>query len=527
VLRSWCTYSAYPADRASYDANWCCFYCIFVVIAGTVLANEEIINGLSERGGHPVLRQPLRQWVLKITQYADKLAEGLTAEGADEESKMKKVAKEAARAAVTGALLSGVGSAAGGAIGAVLKTKVHPVAARAAGAAVNVALGGHVASAAVGAVGAVIGDGVKTNVANAVLEAVGAAADKTQEGLEDGLQWPEGTISAQKQWIGRSEGAEVSFEVSLPQQGDTQEGKALEEGVKVFTTRPDTLMGVTYLVLAPEHPLVPSLTAPEQQAAVETYLRQSNSKSDLERTSTGRDKGKTGVALGSHAVHPITAEEIPIWIADYVLSGYGTGAVMAVPAHDERDFEFANLFGLPIKQVIAPAPVERENDEGVAEEVEQAVTLPFTDEGVVVNSGKSLQGLTSAEARDAVLDHLELSGQGRRQVTYKLRDWVFSRQRYWGEPIPIYFPVDMHSEDPGASPLNGDPHNVRYDQPIAVEESELPLLLPEMQDFHPGDDPRGCLARAKDWVYFMKQGRWYARETNTMPQVRCPVCALQ
>lgn len=377
-----------------------------------MLANEEIINGVSERGGHPVYRQPLRQWVLKITQYADKLEAELGTE-------------------VTGS-------------SAVEGGRVTP------------------------------------------------------------LQWPEGTLSAQKQWIGRSVGAEIEF--ALPKDGSG----AAESSVKVFTTRPDTLMGVSYLVLAPEHPLVAQLTTPAQKAAVDAYLAQIAGKSDLERTSTGKDRGKTGVSLGSVAAHPITGEAVPIWTADYVLAGYGTGAVMAVPAHDERDFEFAQTFSLPIKQIIQPSGASTSD----------ATTLPYTGDGVLINSGAELNGRTSAEAQEVLIGQLEASNRGRRQVTYKLRDWVFSRQRYWGEPIPIYFPVEMAAgSGPSASPLRGDPHTVRYDQPIPVPDDELPLLLPEMVDFHPGDDPRGCLARAKDWVYFQRDGKWFARETNTMPQV--------
>ena len=372
---------------------------IYSCIAGTVLANEEIINGLSERGNHPVIRQPLRQWVLKITQYADKLEEGL-----------------------------GLDASCGG----------------------------------------------------------------------PRLQWPEGTLSAQKQWIGRSTGAEITF--GVPSLSPSQ-------SIDVFTTRPDTLMGVSYLVLAPEHPLVDSLTSPDRRSEVQSYLAQVSGKSDMQRTSVGKDRGKTGVSLGSCAIHPLTGEEVPIWIADYVLAGYGTGAVMAVPAHDERDFEFATLFGLRIKQVIKPTAVDGD------------YVLPFTGEGVVVNSGVGLDGLCSVAGQDAVITRLEANGRGRRQVTYKLRDWVFSRQRYWGEPIPIYFPVEMLTPDGTGSPIEGAPHRVLYDQPIPVEEAELPLKLPDMEDFHPGDDPRGCLARAHHWRFFQRDGQWFARETNTMPQV--------
>lgn len=371
-----------------------------------MLANEEIIDGLSERGNHPVVRQPLRQWILKITQYADKLEEDL-----------------------------------------------H--------------LGG----------------------------------DKQ-------INWPEGTLSAQKQWIGRSVGAEIKF--TLP----SAQGQCID----VFTTRPDTLMGVTYIVLAPEHPLVAQLTTASHKEGVAKYQALITGKSDLERTSVGKDKGKTGVPLGSYAVHPISGEQVPIWIADYVLSGYGTGAVMAVPAHDERDFEFATLFNLPIKQVVAPT--------GPSAASVPATALPMTEPGVVVNSGKDFDRKLSADCQEAMISQLENLGRGKRQLTYKLRDWVFSRQRYWGEPIPIYFPVRMLTADGLGSPAEGAAHEVLYDQPIPVEEAELPLKLPEMTDFHPGDDPRGCLARAKDWRFFQKDGKWFARETNTMPQVRTSLSLL-
>jgi len=389
------------ASQSEVSVNWC-------PKLGTVLANEEIIDGLSERGNHPVQRLPLRQWVLKITNYADQLEQGL-----------------------------GLG--------------------------------------------------------------LGLDRDALKEEVPR-LDWPEGTLSAQKQWIGRSTGAEISF--SIP----SIAGKSID----VFTTRPDTLMGVTYLVLAPEHPLVATLSSPEQKPVVDAYLAQITGKSDLERTALGKDRGKTGVALGVHAVHPITQEPIPVWIADYVLSGYGTGAVMAVPAHDERDYEFANIFNLPIKQVILPPDSDAPATAGTG--------MPYSGVGTVMNSGAALDGLDSTAAKEKVTDLLESAGSGRRQTTFKLRDWVFSRQRYWGEPIPIYFPVKMLTQDATGNPAAGDPHEVMYDQPIAVAEEDLPLRLPEMRDFHPGDDPRGCLARAVDWRFFQKNGEWFARETNTMPQ---------
>mmetsp|Transcript_17253 Transcript_17253/g.36397 ORF Transcript_17253/g.36397 Transcript_17253/m.36397 type:complete len:909 (+) Transcript_17253:205-2931(+) len=373
------------AQQSSVSVNWC-------PALGTVLANEEVINGLSERGDHPVERLPLRQWVLKITEYADRLEAGL-----------------------------------------------------------------------------------------------------------DGLDWPSGTMTAQEQWIGKSTGTEIEFAV------DGLE----DEKVTVFTTRPDTVFGVTYVTLAPEHPLVSAVTSPDQKDEVDAYVAATSSRSDLDRTSS---KEKTGVFTGGYAIHPLTNEKVPIWIGDYVLGSYGTGAVMAVPAHDERDFEFAEKFGLEVKWVVEPAT--KKNDEELSRE--QAYTGP----GANVNSGK-FDGLKTNKAKKAITAKLAEISAGGPKITYKLRDWVFSRQRYWGEPIPIYFPVDFTE---GVTAADVDPkeegceHTIRYDQPIPVDEADLPLELPEMEDFSPGDDPAGCLARAKDWRYFQKDGKWFARETNTMPQ---------
>jgi len=239
---------------------------------------------------------------------------------------------------------------------------------------------------------------------------------------------------------------------------------------------------------------------------VEAYVHKTSSRSDLDRTS---QKEKTGVFTGGYAIHPLTQEKIPVWVGDYVLGSYGTGAVMAVPAHDARDFEFAQKFELPIKWVVEPSDGSEWNKEEA-----------FTDAGVSVNSGE-FDGLSTEKAKQAITDKLEEIDMGGAQITYKLRDWVFSRQRYWGEPIPIYFPVDF---DDGVDPSSVDPreegceHTIRYDQPIPVDEADLPLELPVMEDFQPGDDPAGCLARAKDWRYFQQDGKWFARETNTMPQ---------
>eukprot|EP00522_Entomoneis_paludosa_P011267 CAMPEP_0172445086 /NCGR_PEP_ID=MMETSP1065-20121228/5045_1 /TAXON_ID=265537 /ORGANISM="Amphiprora paludosa, Strain CCMP125" /LENGTH=883 /DNA_ID=CAMNT_0013195881 /DNA_START=156 /DNA_END=2807 /DNA_ORIENTATION=+ len=374
------------AAQSEVSVNWC-------PALGTVLANEEVINGLSERGDHPVERVPLRQWVLKITDYADRLLDGL-----------------------------------------------------------------------------------------------------------DGLEWPAGTLTAQKQWIGKSTGSSIDFSV---------EGGSADDKITVFTTRPDTLMGVTYVTLAPEHPLVEQVTTDEQREEVVAYVDATKSRSDLDRTSA---KEKTGVFTGGYATHPLDASiKVPIWVGDYVLGSYGTGAVMAVPAHDSRDFEFAEKFGLDVKWVVAPKDTKVDDLEK-----EEAYTEP----GVLINSGE-FDGLTSKKAQKAITYKLSQENKGGAQTTYKLRDWVFSRQRYWGEPIPIYFPVDFpegvdaSSQDPRE---DGCDHTIQFDQPIPVAQEDLPLKLPLMEDFQPGDDPAGCLARAKDWRYFQKDGKWFARETNTMPQ---------
>jgi leucyl-tRNA synthetase len=364
--------------------NWC-------PKLGTVLANEEVINGLSERGSHPVVRRPLRQWVLQITKYAGVLEEGLSQ-----------------------------------------------------------------------------------------------------------LKWPEGTLQAQRQWIGRSEGALIKF--GIP-------GGNASTNIEVFTTRPDTLLGVTYLVLAPEHPLLSVLTHPDAASAVQRYVEQSASKSDLDRLNVANKK-KTGVPLGTAVIHPLTGAEVPLWCADYVLGGYGTGAVMAVPAHDERDFEFAKEFNLPIKQVVEPT----------ADTLDY--TLPFLGQGIACNCGPHLDGKSSAEVSKALIAELIASQKGEHRVMYKLRDWVFSRQRFWGEPIPIYFPVEFPPDDSLRNPRDpASRHRICYESPIPVDDADLPLQLPVMEDFSPSDDPQGCLAKAAEWRYFQRDGKWFARETNTMPQV--------
>jgi leucyl-tRNA synthetase len=354
--------------------NWC-------PALGTVLANEEVINGLSERGGHPVERVPLRQWVLKITAYADRLLADL-----------------------------------------------------------------------------------------------------------DEVDWPNSTRIMQQEWIGRSEGAEVLFDVA-----------GHDAAIEVYTTRPDTLFGATFMVLAPEHPLVEVITTDAQRAAVDAYVEQARNKSERDRQTS---KEKTGVFTGGLAINPVNGAQVPVYIADYVLWGYGTGAIMAVPAHDERDFEFAQAHGIPIVEVVS------KSGKPSAEPLEEAMV----ESGVAVNSGE-YDGLSTAEFKKQITANLEAAGKGKARVEYKLRDWIFSRQRYWGEPIPIYFPVDTDGD-----PREGADYTIRYEEPMAVEESELPLRLPELEDYKPGEDPAGVLARARDWRFFHKDGQWYARETNTMPQ---------
>ena len=403
---------AYIAEA---PVNWC-------PALGTVLANEEVTaDGRSDRGNYPVYRRPLRQWMLRITAYAERLLADL-----------------------------------------------------------------------------------------------------------DRLEWPQPIKLMQRNWIGRSEGASVAFPLVVPAAG------APEAAIDVFTTRPDTLFGATYMVLAPEHPLVDRLvaSAPAWPAgvraawtggaatpadAVAAYRRQASTKSEIERQTESRDK--TGVYTGADAVNPTTGEPVPVFIADYVLMGYGTGAIMAVPAHDQRDFEFAKRFGLPLRAVVTPPAGPAAGP--VAGPVAGAVAGPIDDwlaafggEGTAVNSanaGVSLDGLQTPEAKRAIIDWLETTGQGKGTITYKLRDWLFSRQRYWGEPFPIVY------DDTGL--------------PIALPESMLPVPLPEMEDYAPrvlADDdesvPEPPLGRATDWATValdLDRGdgvRSYRRELNTMPQ---------
>ena len=331
---------------------------------GTVVANEEVIDGKTERGGFPVIRKPMRQWVLKITAYADRLIDDL-----------------------------------------------------------------------------------------------------------DDLDWPEAIKEQQRNWIGRSVGAAINFPVS----GDEN------TKIEVFSTRPDTIFGVAALVLAPEHELVKQLTTPEHENEVEAYIEKISHKSDLERTDLAKDK--TGVFTGSYVVNPVSGEKLPIWIADYVLNSYGTGAVMVVPAHDERDHEFAQKFDLPIVQVIEGGDVQKE---------------AYTGDGVHINSD-FLNGMDKEEAIDAINNWLEENGVGEKKVNYRLRDWLFSRQRYWGEPIPV-----IHWED-GETTL--------------VPEDKLPLYLPKATDIKPSGTGESPLANLDDWVNVVDEnGRKGRRETNTMPQ---------
>jgi leucyl-tRNA synthetase, eubacterial and mitochondrial family len=340
---------AYVADV---PVNWC-------PELGTVLANEEVVDGKSEIGGFPVVRRPMRQWMLRITAYAERLLEGL-----------------------------------------------------------------------------------------------------------DELDWPEGIKLLQRNWIGRSEGAEIDFKI-----------ENLDQQIRVFTTRPDTLYGGTFLVLAPEHSLVDLIVTEEQWPAVREYRERAARKSELERADLSKEK--TGVFTGAYAINPATNEKIPIWIADYVLLGYGTGAIGGVPAHDERDLEFAKKFDLPIVVVVQPTGDEP--------------ALGFTGEGIAINS-PIINGLTSAEGKKKITSWLEERGLGKRAINYKLRDWLFSRQRYWGEPFPIVWENGKHR---------------------ALQENELPVVPPPLDDYKPTGTGEPPLAKAKEWIRYSDKAM---RESNTMPQ---------
>src|SRR5216117_1164450 len=340
---------AYVADV---PVNWC-------PELGTVLANEEVVDGKSEVGGFPVVRRPMRQWMLRITAYAERLLDEL-----------------------------------------------------------------------------------------------------------DELDWPAGIKLLQRNWIGKSEGAEIDFKIDKH-----------EQKIRVFTTRPDTLYGGTFLVLAPEHSLIDLIVTEEQWPAIREYREKTARKSDLERADLSKDK--TGLFTGAYAINPATTQKIPIWIADYVLLGYGTGAIGGVPAHDERDLEFAKNFDLPIVEVVQPL-----NNEPA---------FGFVGEGIAINS-PIINGLTTAEAKKKITKWLEERGQGKGAINYKLRDWLFSRQRYWGEPFPIFWE-------------NGRHHS--------LSESELPLVPPELEDYKPTGTGEPPLAKAKDWIRYSEKA---TRETNVMPQ---------
>ncbi|GGE43366.1 leucine--tRNA ligase [Marinicauda pacifica] len=317
------------------------------------------------------------------------------------------------------------------------------------------------------------GDPVEQRLMRQWMLKITAFADRLLEDLED-VDWPEGIKAMQRNWIGRSEGADITFEI-----------EGVGERFTVFSTRPDTLYGATYAVLAPEHPLVDAITADEQREAVSAYRKKAAEKDEEERT--GEDAGKSGVFTGAHAINPVNGERLPIWVADYVLMGYGTGAIMAVPAHDTRDHEFARLYDLPIREVVQSPPGHDIQAEA------------WTGDGVAVNSG-FLDAMTVSDAKAKMVAWLEQEKLGAGKVQYRLRDWLFSRQRYWGEPFPI-----LHKADGSIVP---------------VPENSLPLLPPELDDYKPTEDGRPPLERAEDWVRTTdpETGEPALRETNTMPQ---------
>ncbi len=387
--------------------NWC-------PQLGTVLANEEVIDGKSEVGGFPVERRPLRQWMLRITSYAERLIDEL-----------------------------------------------------------------------------------------------------------EPLQWSESIKVLQRNWIGKSVGAEVDFLVEssgaeeMPSpEFDAWKASRSQTGfpvspepnvIRVYTTRPDTLYGVTYMVLAPEHPLVDQITTSEQKAAVDAYRQKAALKSDLDRTDLAKEK--TGVFTGGYAINPVNGEQVPVWIADYVLISYGTGAIMAVPAHDMRDWEFAHTFGIDVIQVVYPTrpPNAEEIAAGVTVDHGRGTAHPYTSEGTGFQSGP-YDGLPTAEFKQKITADLAQQGLGKEAVNYRLRDWLFSRQRYWGEPFPIWHELDANGEPTGM---------VR-----AVSTDQLPVALPEMEDFQPTGTPEPLLSKAPEsWLYATApDGTKLKRETNSMPQ---------
>jgi len=352
------------AYEAEVPVNWC-------PALGTVLANEEVVGGVSERGGHPVIRKPMRQWMLRITKYAERLLDDLAE-----------------------------------------------------------------------------------------------------------VDWPESIKKLQTDWVGKSIGADVDFKVD-----------GFDENIRVFTTRPDTLFGATYMVMAPEHPLVEKIASQDKREAILKYREEAARKSDLDRTDLAKDK--TGEPIGAYAINPVNGEKIPIWISDYVLISYGTGAIMAVPAHDERDFEFAQKFELPIVPVVEPPDSQQA---GLVRKGE----LCFVGDGRAINSGQ-FDGLSTAEFKEQITNWLEEKSLGKKAINYKLRDWLFSRQRYWGEPFPI-----LHTED---------------GRIIGLSEEDLPLELPTVDNYKPLGTGEPPLANAHHWVNTtLADGTKARRETNTMPQ---------
>lgn len=380
------------AYQSEAPVNWC-------PALGTVLANEEVIDGKSERGEHPVQRIPLRQWMLRITSYAERLGDDL-----------------------------------------------------------------------------------------------------------DKVDWPEGVKKLQRDWIGRSTGAEIDFFIGDEATLDAWQSERREKGfpskagddvLRVYTTRPDTLFGATYMVIAPEHASVKSLTTDEQRSAVEEYCQQASFKSDRERM---EDKTKkTGVFTGSYAINPVTSSPVPVWVADYVLASYGTGAIMAVPAHDVRDFEFAKMFGLKVIPVVDPSGAD-----GVDVTNVLAGDECYTGQGDAINSG-DFTGCATAEFKSRITEFLGENGFGKAAVNYKLRDWLFSRQRFWGEPFPILHELDE----------KGEPNGLLR----PVDPGDLPVNLPQIEDYKPIGRPVPPLEKADDdWLYVTIDGKKYKRETNTMPQ---------